>query len=273
MFKIGEFSKLTQVSVRMLRHYDEVGLLKPAKVDEWTGYRMYSVEQIALVNKIIYLRDSGFQVAEMASILQMNEEAFLECLTKKHLQIEQAIQAEQEKLRKIQLIKEELLGNKSEFHYQISIKAVPSYQVLSFRKVVPSYYSEGEMWKEVSVFARERGIQIVNSAFSLYHDEDYREENVDIELCVPVKEKGQDEGCFCFRDTEAVPYMASTMVSGDFSGLGKAYRALADWLSKHEQYQLLVPTRQIVHRGPCDEENPERYLTEIQIPLKRMEML
>lgn len=46
MFKIGEFSKLTQVSIRMLRYYDENNLLKPAKTDPFTGYRLYSVEQI-----------------------------------------------------------------------------------------------------------------------------------------------------------------------------------------------------------------------------------
>ena len=57
MFRIGEFSKLTQVSVRMLRYYDEMELLKPAKVDKWTGHRLYSVEQIPHLNKILYLRD------------------------------------------------------------------------------------------------------------------------------------------------------------------------------------------------------------------------
>ena len=51
MFKIGEFSKLTQVSTRMLRYYDETGLLKPAKVDSLTGYRMYSAEQISTLNR------------------------------------------------------------------------------------------------------------------------------------------------------------------------------------------------------------------------------
>ena len=56
MFKIGEFSKLTQVSIRMLRYYDETGLLTPAKTDPWTGYRMYSAEQIPVLNRIIYLR-------------------------------------------------------------------------------------------------------------------------------------------------------------------------------------------------------------------------
>ena len=57
MLRIGEFSKLTQVSIRMLRYYDEVGILKPAEVDKWTRHRLYSVEQIPRLNKILYLRD------------------------------------------------------------------------------------------------------------------------------------------------------------------------------------------------------------------------
>lgn len=83
MFKIGEFSKLTQVSIRMLRYYDEAGLLKPAKTDAWTGYRMYSAEQIPTLNKIIYLRDSGFQVSEIAAALAAeNEMSLIEHLDK-----------------------------------------------------------------------------------------------------------------------------------------------------------------------------------------------
>ena len=104
MFKIGEFSKLTQVTVRMLRYYDEMGLLKPAKIDPWTGYRLYSTEQIPVLNKIIYLRDSGFQVAEIAAALENNDKAFLqELFNKKQAEIEENIKIEQEKLSKIDL--------------------------------------------------------------------------------------------------------------------------------------------------------------------------
>lgn len=60
MFKIGEFSKLTQVSIRMLRYYDEMGLLTPAQVDKFTGYRLYSTEQIRILHRIIFLRDIDF---------------------------------------------------------------------------------------------------------------------------------------------------------------------------------------------------------------------
>jgi DNA-binding transcriptional MerR regulator len=70
MFKIGEFSKLTQVSVRMLRYYDETGLFKPAQIDKFTGYRSYSVDQIPILHRIIFLRDSGFQVSEIAAVLK-----------------------------------------------------------------------------------------------------------------------------------------------------------------------------------------------------------
>ena len=107
MFRIGEFSKLTQVSIRMLRYYDEVGLLKPAEVDKWTGHRMYSVTQIPRLNRILYLRDSGFLVSEIALALEMNDRLLLETLEKKRLEIEQTIQNEQEKIRKIAIAKNE----------------------------------------------------------------------------------------------------------------------------------------------------------------------
>ena len=87
MFKIGEFSKLTQVSTRMLRYYDEMGLLKPAKIDSLTGYRMYSAEQISTLNRIIYLRDSGFNVAEIALSLDYSNNDIIEQLDKKSVEI------------------------------------------------------------------------------------------------------------------------------------------------------------------------------------------
>lgn len=146
MFKIGEFSKLTQVSVRMLRYYDETGLLRPAEIDSWTGYRMYSVEQIPTLNKIIYLRDSGFNVAEIAVALNSeNDTLLIEQLDKKYEDIKHNICSEQEMLKKIELAKNELLNGKNEIHYNISIKSIPSYQVLSLRKVIPDYYYEGEL--------------------------------------------------------------------------------------------------------------------------------
>ncbi len=268
MFKIGEFSKLTQVSVRMLRYYDEAGLLKPSQIDPWTGYRLYSVEQIPVLNKIIYLRDSGFQVAEIAAALGQKNDAFIvELLNRKHQEIEQTIQLEQEKLKRLELAREELLTGKNELHYNISIKSIPSYQVLSLRRVVRDYYAEGELWQEMAEFARTHKLPISDQTFTIYHDTDYREQDVDIEICAPVERMGISADGFVFRKTEAVPVMASTMVYGPFHNIAGAYLTFARWLQKHSQYRMGKTSRQIVHRGPWNENIPDNYLTEIQIPL------
>lgn len=270
MFKIGEFSKLTQVSVRMLRYYDEMGLLTPAEIDTWNGYRMYSAEQISILNKIVYLRDSGFNVAEIAVIINNKNVDFLtEKLNQKYLEIQKNIELEQEKLRKIEIAKKELLNGKNEMHYNISIKSIPSYYVLSLRKVIPNYYYESELWKEISSFAKQERIDVSNRTFSIYYDEEYKENDVDVELCVPVKKKYENIDDFLFYDTKAVPFMACTMVYGEFSNIAGAYLALAKWLEKNNQYKMNGPTRQIVHRGPWNEENSQKYLTELQIPLDK----
>ncbi len=70
MFKIGEFSRLTQVSVRMLRHYDQLNLLKPAQVDTFTDYRYYSAGQLPRLNRILALQDLGFTLAQVKDMLE-----------------------------------------------------------------------------------------------------------------------------------------------------------------------------------------------------------
>lgn len=270
MFKIGEFSKLTQVTVRMLRYYDEAGLLKPARTDAVTGYRMYSAEQIPVLNKIIYLRDSGFNVAEIAEALRREDaDSVISQLDNKYTEIMENIESEKEKLRKIELARKELSGGDGGMHYQVQIKSVPAFQVLSLRRMIPDYYAEGVLWKELSAFIRQERIAASDKTFSIYHDAEYKEKDVDVELCVLVEKCGEGRQGFLYRETEPVPYMASTMVYGSFSNIGKVYLDFAGWLQSNSQYQMGDTSRQIVHRGPWNEENPGQYLTEIQIPLKK----
>lgn len=270
MFKIGEFSKLTQVTIRMLRYYDELSLLKPIKTDPWTNYRMYSVEQIPILNKIVYLRDSGFNVAEIAAALNSENESYIvEQLDKKHEEIIQAIQLEKERLRKIGLAKRELQSSRNEMHYHVSIKSIPAYQVLSLRRIIPTYYAEGELWEELSSFAMQNQVSISGDTFSIYYDTEYKEQDVDVELCALVKKTGENNGEFTYRITEPIPAMACTMVYGEFSNIAGAYLAFAKWLQMNSEYRMTGATRQIVHRGPWNETDPLKYLTEIQIPLKK----
>jgi effector-binding domain-containing protein len=106
--------------------------------------------------------------------------------------------------------------------------------------------------------------------FSVYHDAECKESDVEVEVCVPVAETGGDRGGFIYRDTEPVPAMACTMVFGEFHNIAGAYLAFADWLKEHNRYRMAGKDRQIVHRGPWNEKCPDKYLTEIQIPLEKI---
>ncbi|MBE7721274.1 MerR family transcriptional regulator [Lacrimispora indolis] len=271
MFKIGEFSKLTQVSIRMLRYYDETGLLKPAETDKFTSYRLYSIEQIPVLNKIIFLRDLGFSVSEITDALDHWDDEFIaNRLDNKRLEIEEAIKAELDRLSKIELAKRDILQEKIGIHYNVTIKSIPSCQVFSLRRVVPDYYAEGRLWQEMSSFAEENNIPVSTNTFAVYHDTDYKERDVDIEICAPVTRMGKDMCGFTYRNTEPVPIMACTMVYGPFHNIKGAYLAFAGWLQAHNQYKMRGQSRQIVHRGPWNEGCPDNYLTEIQIPLEKI---
>jgi DNA-binding transcriptional MerR regulator len=271
MFKIGEFSKLTQVSIRMLRYYDETGLLKPAEIDKFTNYRLYATEQIHTLNRIIFLRDLGFNVSEIAIALKHWDDEFItKQLENKRLEIENAIKTEQERLSKIELAKKDIRQDKITININVSTKSIPSYQVFSLRRIVADYYAEGQLWKEMSVFADKNNVPISSDTFTIYHDMDYKEKDVDIEICVPVARMGENINGFVYRNTEPVPIMACTMVYGPFENIAGAFLAFAGWLQEHNQYKMTGQSRQIVHRGPWNEESPDTYLTEIQIPLEKM---
>ena len=272
MFRIGEFSKLTQVSIRMLRHYDEVGLLKPAEIDSSTNYRLYSPSQILLLNRVVFLRDLGFGVSEISQALEnWSNESISELFDSKYYEIEDRIAFEQSRLEKIEIAKSSLLHKKMKAESDVIIKSIPSFQVLSLRRVVPNYYAEGMLWEEMATFAKERDISLTSETFTIYHNQDYRETDVDIELCAPVIQKGEDSDGFTFRNTEPVALMACNLVQGPFENIGGAYQDFAGWLQENRQYKMGKHCRQIVHRGPWNESCSDNYLTEIQIPLKRVE--
>ncbi len=265
MFKIGEFSKLGQVSVRMLRYYDETGLLRPAETDSFTGYRLYTAGQLLRLNRILFLRDAGFGIAEMPQLLDnWNDELLARRFAQKREEVRRAIRAQEERLEKLSLPPQ---GGPA-LRCDIGIKSVPSSLALCCRRVIPDYWHEGALWKEIYAYAQKTSASLTGETFSIYHDTDYREKDVDVELCAPATKIGAEEGDFCYRHTEAVPQMAFTMVQGPFQRIGKAFQSFAGWLAAHPRWQMGLTSRQIVHRGPWDESDPAQYLTEIQIPLE-----
>ncbi|NMA83891.1 MAG: MerR family transcriptional regulator [Epulopiscium sp.] len=153
MYRIGQFSKLVNVSTRMLRYYDKCGIFCPSHVDEITGYRLYSLHQIPHLNQILLLRDSGFKVDEINDALKrINDIEFLEAtLNKKIKQLNHEIDIQQQKIRKIEeqlkLIKEEnrvIKGTEIDFVVKNSLKALELYkEIFDIEVVEATDYPEG----------------------------------------------------------------------------------------------------------------------------------
>lgn len=268
MFKIGDFSKLTKVSVRMLRYYDEFGLFKPIKIDCFTGYRYYSAKQISDISLIVSLRDMGFNVADIAAFMtEKSVEKLEEILKVKGEEIRSNIRTEEIKLKKINSTIEDMKKERINMKYNVTLKSLPSYKVISLRDAIPAYDAEGMLWERLGKYLMEKNISCNDIAYATYHDEGYVEGEVDVEIVMGVDKLLENEDKFVFKETEAVEKAVSILVSGDYSNIAGAYKFLANWIEENG-YSMSGNPRQVAIRGPWNEENTEDYLSEIQIPVK-----
>lgn len=270
MFKIGDFSKLTMVSVRMLRYYDEMGLFKPAQIDDFTGYRYYSAKQINTLNLIVALRNMGFNVADIAlAVNEQSDEALTKLLMQKRNQVEANIESEKEKLKKINTAINDFKKERVNMNYNVTIKSIPLYKVISLRDTIPAYNAEGMLWERISKYTREKNIHIGDIFYATYHDEGYKEGPVDVEVVMSVDKLSADVDGFTFKEAEPIKQAACILVPGDYSNLTSAYNFLGKWIEENN-YSICGNARQVTIKGPWNENNPNDYLSEIQIPVKQL---
>lgn len=271
MLKIGEFSKLMKVSVRMLRYYDENDLLKPAFVDEQSGYRMYGNKEVEKLSRIIFMRDLGFSIEEIKVLINTEDTELLKAhFNAKEKEIAKQIALEEKKLVMLKKAQNDYQNGQMPLSQQVIIKEVSDYWVLSVRRKVKDYYAEEKLWKVLSSLIEAQNIKASLSeiSFSLYHDGEYKESDVDIEVCNVIEKPVATLGDLVCRKVEGCSEMATLMVYGPFENIASSYQSFVKWLTNHEGYEIIGCDRQIVHRGPWNESDESQYLVEIQIPIK-----
>ena len=207
MLKIGEFSKLSRISIRMLRHYDELGLLMPETTDPFTGYRYYSEAQLFTAGRINALKAMGFRLCDAAEVLHCWEDrAALErrLLSRREAARLQAAEAA-ERLRLLDTALERLRKDEP-MQYDVTVKTIPERYVASVRQIIPNYDQEGSLW---SIFQGETAhLHIQNGdpclCVALFHDGDYKESDVDVEIQKSVKGTYPDTEHVKFKTMPAV---------------------------------------------------------------------
>lgn len=271
MLKIGEFSKLSRTSVRMLRHYDEMGLLVPEETDYWTGYRYYSEAQLPIINRIIALKEMGFSLTTIGKILKSYTDR--EAL-KKYLELKQVeIREEAEKTRRQLLLLETTinrLGKDEAFmDYNVTLKVLPKRTVASVRKVIPSYDKEGMLWHILMSETAPLNMQDDEPCYTLaiFHDGEYKESDVDVEVQKSVKGTYKDTENVVFKTVEPIE-IASATYKGSYEQVSRVNEAVANWI-RDNNYEFAGLSFLIYHVSPYETQNPEDWVTEVCYPVKK----
>ena len=270
MLKIGDFSKLSRVSIRMLRYYDEIGLLKPAETDRFTDYRYYSESQLPTVCRITALRDMGFKLAEVGAVLaEYDDPAALE----RHLTALRAdlTRQQEDTARRIQLLDTAMkrLRKEETMEYNITVKTLPERYAATCRMTIPRYEDEGRVW---GVLCRETDhMHLVPSdpcyCCVTFLDGEYKEADVEVEAQKTVKGAYPDTEHVKFRTLPAVTYAGCTF-KGGYEQINDVIAALTAWVEANG-YQYDGPMFDIYHVSPHETDDPSQFVTEVCYPVKK----
>ena len=270
MLKIGEFSKLSRISVRMLRHYDEIGLLMPEEIDPFTGYRYYSEAQLFTAGRINALKDMGFRLCDAAELLKCWEDR--ETLERRLLaQREAALLQAEEAARRLRLLDTALerLRKDEPMKYDVTVKTIPERQVASVRQIIPSYDMEGSLWeiflKETAHMHIQDGDPVLCSA--TFYDGEYKESDVDVEIQKTVRGAYPDTEHVKFKTMPAV-VVASAVCRGSYEQIGEATAAVVSWVEA-SGWAFDGPAFFIYHVSPHETNHPEEFVTELCYPVRK----
>lgn len=271
MLKIGDFSKLSRISIRMLRHYDEIDLLKPETVDDMTGYRYYQESQLPLAERIQVLKNLGFGLASIGEILGKynNSAAMEQFLSVRRKELEEQAQLTKERLQLLDNTIRWLRKDGNLMNYEVTLKTLPQRDVASVRQVIPAYNAEGMLWQIMNEEIASQNVQHAVPAYGLaiFHDEGYKEADVDVEIQMSVSGKYKDTEHVVFK-TVAPIQIASATYKGSYAQITKVNEAVAAWIQENG-YEYDGPSFCIYHVSPYMAKTEDEMVTEVCYPVRK----
>ena len=267
--KIGEFSQLMQVTIKTLRHYEQKGLLIPDEVDEWTGYRYYSIEQMQKLQTIRDLQRLGFSLDEIKDLCDSYScTPTIDQLTEKIEETE--TQLRQLIARRDRLIDWRNARKQMTTMEKFSIQSLPEIIVASHREVLPNYAAIGPMCiNKIGPEMQRLGCKCPppGYCFTVEHDREYKPTDVDIEYCEQVEEMGHDSAIIQFKHLPAVPRALCMKHVGPYERFYESFIEAFRYIDEHG-YKPIGQHRTCYIDGAWNQEDPEKWLSVIQIPIE-----
>lgn len=271
-FKIGEFSKLNYVTVKTLRHYEEIGLLIPNEVDQWSGYRYYDVSQLKKMSRIIYLKKLGFSLEQIREMfedgcqtpdLEMIRSQLDSCKSERQL-----LQWRYEELKRL----EDSIEKENMTMEKITIKSLPAIIVASHRRTIANYGELFNLCPNIIGPEMERlGCECAEPGycFTIDHDKEYRDADVDIEYCEAVTQMKQDSDLIKFKQLVEVPLALCMNHFGSYDLLPQSFAELFAYIEQNG-YEIIDSPRFCYIDGIWNKEDIKDWLTEVQVPVRKI---
>jgi DNA-binding transcriptional MerR regulator len=281
MFRIGEFSRLSRLSVRMLRHYDQLGLLKPSHIDSFTNYRYYSADQLPRLNRILALRDLGFSLEQIGNMLdeELTSEQLIGMLKLKRAELEQQVQVEQLRMARLEARINQMDGQTVSNKYDIVVREIKPQLVATYREVAPDDNRIQYMFEELETYIARFPARADKPPITIYHDLEYREKDIDAEVVVPLKSAIPDTDIIHVRELVRISRAACLVHTGSYATIYQAYNALLSWIESNG-YHMKGPIREVYLSYSADglgfelpstylvkESNP--FVTELQLEIEK----
>lgn len=270
MLKIGEFSKLSRVSVRMLRHYDEIGLLKPAETDRFTDYRYYREDQLPTMCRITSLKDMDFSLADIVKILGIYDEreALEGYFSARQRELEEISLDTARKLALLDAARERLRKEQT-MSYDITLKTIPERYAATVQMTIPRYEDEGMVWSTLIGETCRMNLAEADPCLCAvtFLDGEYKETDVEVLAWKTVKGVYPDTEHVKFRTLPEVT-VASCIFRGSYAQITNVYAAVIGWIEANG-YETDGPMFNIYHISPHETKNPDEFVTEACYPIKK----
>ena len=253
----------------MLRHYDDIGLLHPVQIDRFTGYRYYGEEQLILAGRIQSLRDMGFSLAAIREMLENDDPVIIERqFAIREAELKRDAELTAYRLRLLETARERLRKD-SFMNYTVTVKTIPERYVASLRMTLPSYDAEGMAWGILCSETDSMNLIPDDPCLccAIFHDSEYKESDVDVEIQKTVKGSYPDTEHVVFK-TEPAVTVASCIHNGSYFGLDDAMRFTAEWV-RSSGYDFSGSAFCIYHVSPHETDDSSKFVTEICYPVSK----
>ncbi len=280
MFRIGDFSKFSRVSVRMLRHYDQLGLLKPARVDLATDYRYYSADQLPRLNRIRALQDIGLSLDQIAPLLedQISVEEMRGMLLLKRAELQNSLELGLEKLSQIEARLQQIQDNETTLAYDVVLRKIASMQVAAIRSNAEEANDLTDLFEELETYVAGFGARLDQPPLAMFSaDESGASEEVTV--AAPVKAIVLETKRVKMLNLPGIENMACVAHQGHYAKIHMAGSALSRWVEAND-YKVAGPMREVYYRFGAQQagyrlpaaylsETESDFVTELQVPVER----